>query len=299
MRYRVRGGPGRKAANVQEFCAVWGADYDYLVVLDADSVMSGAALRQLVGLMDVNPAAGLIEVPGAPVGGRAVFARLQQFAAAVYGPISAWGNRVWQRGNANYHGHNAIIRIAPFRAHCRLPELPGGPPFGGEILSHDFVEAALLRRAGWEVWSAPELGGGYESAPPTIVEYARRDRRWCQGNLQHLRVITWPGRTVTSRLHLGRTVRGVPGVADRVAGAGAGRVAGRGRVVGGDRAAEQADLVAGHRTRAAARPGVAPGRRAPGGLPGQTCVLNQVSTACWNCGAEGCRLRSWPTPGAT
>ncbi|GAA2831210.1 hypothetical protein GCM10010452_69300 [Crossiella cryophila] len=206
VRYRVRGGPGRKAANVHEFCAVWGDDYDYLVVLDADSVMSGATLRQLVGLMEANPAAGLIEVPGTPVGGRTVFARLQQFAAAVYGPISAWGNRVWQRGNANYHGHNAIIRIAPFRAHCRLPELPGGAPFGGEILSHDFVEAALLRRAGWEVWSAPELGGSYEAAPPTMVAYARRDRRWCQGNLQHLRVIGWAGLTFTSRLHLARGV---------------------------------------------------------------------------------------------
>lgn len=206
VRYRVRTGPGRKAANIQEFCAVWGTEYDYLVVLDADSVMSGEALRRLVGLMDANPAAGLIEVPAALTGGRTVFARMHQFASAVYGPISAWGNRVWQRGNANYHGHNAIVRVAPFRTYCRLPVLTGGPPFGGEILSHDFVEAALLRRAGWEVWSAPEIGGSFEAVPPTLVEYARRDRRWCQGNLQHLRVIASPGLTVTSRLLLARGV---------------------------------------------------------------------------------------------
>ncbi len=206
VEYLVRRGPGRKAANIHEFCQVWGEEYDYLVILDADSVMTGDTLRTLVGLLDGNPRAGLIEVPAALVGGRTAFARLQQFASAVYGPIAAWGNRVWQRGNANYHGHNAILRLAPFREHCRLPYLSGGPPFGGEILSHDFVEAALLRRAGWEVWSAPELGGSYEACPPTIVEYLRRDRRWCQGNLQHLRVLFTPGLTFTSRLHFCRGV---------------------------------------------------------------------------------------------
>jgi membrane glycosyltransferase len=111
------------------------------------------------------------------------------------------GLNYWQLGESNYWGHNAIIRIQPFLDHCGLPKLPGREPFGGEILSHDFVEAALLRRAGWEVWLAYDLEGSYEEIPPTLIDYAKRDRRWCQGNLQHLRLAFSRGLNALSRLH--------------------------------------------------------------------------------------------------
>ena len=107
-----------------------------------------------------------------------------------------------QGPDGNYWGHNAIIRVHAFMQHCGLPQLPGNPPFGGEIMSHDFVEAALLRRAGWEVWMAPDIGGSFEEPPPTLMDYLIRDRRWCQGNLQHLRVVFAQGLTLPSRLHL-------------------------------------------------------------------------------------------------
>jgi membrane glycosyltransferase len=127
---------------------------------------------------------------------------MQQFAGRVYGPIFAVGQAFWQLGEGNYWGHNAIIRTRAFAACCGLPVLPGTEPFGGHILSHDFVEAALLRRAGWQVWMAPDLGGSYEESPPTLVDFAKRDRRWCQGNLQHLMVLPSAGLHPVSRLHL-------------------------------------------------------------------------------------------------
>jgi membrane glycosyltransferase len=112
------------------------------------------------------------------------------------------GLNYWQLGESNYWGHNAIIRLAPFIKHCALPALPGREPFGGHILSHDFVEAALLRRAGWSVWLAPDLGGSYEELPPTLIDYAQRDRRWCQGNLQHVWILFARGLHGISRVHL-------------------------------------------------------------------------------------------------
>ncbi len=120
----------------------------------------------------------------------------------LYGPVSAAGLNYWQLGEANYWGHNAIVRLAPFMRHCSLPELPGGGPFGGRIMSHDYVEAALMRRAGWKVWLAYELGGSYESLPPTLVDHTARDRRWCRGNLQHSWLLTAKGLHPINRLHL-------------------------------------------------------------------------------------------------
>ncbi len=193
----------RKSGNIAEFCESWGYLYDYMVVLDADSIMSGRCLVKLVRRMDLNPQVGLIQVPPVPVLRESFFARSQQFAASVFGPIFASGLSFWFGGGSNYWGHNAIIRVAPFMAHCGLPNLPGREPFGGEILSHDFVEAALLRRAGWEVWLADDLSGSYEEPPPTLIDHAKRDRRWCQGNLQHLRVVFAEGLRPLSRLHLG------------------------------------------------------------------------------------------------
>ncbi len=193
---------GRKSGNIQDFCENWGSHYDYMVVLDADSLMSGETLSALVRLMDANPRAALIQAPASLVGRSTLFARIQQFASTAYGATYTAGLAWLQGAQGNYWGHNAIIRVRAFQQHGGLPKLPGKPPFGGEIMSHDFVEAAFLQRAGWEVWMAPDLTGSYEEPPPTIYDYLKRDRRWAQGNLQHARVILAQGLKLPSRLHL-------------------------------------------------------------------------------------------------
>lgn len=193
---------GRKSGNIAEFCERWGGGYDHFVVLDADSVMSGRTLARLVDLMVANAHAGLIQTVPQPIRAETLFARIQQFAARLYSPLFGYGVAFWYPGTSSYWGHNAIIRTRAFMECCGLPVLPGPPPLGGEIMSHDFVEAALLRRGGWEVWLEPSLGGSYEELPPTLDEYAQRDRRWCQGNLQHARLLTWRGLCAVSRAHL-------------------------------------------------------------------------------------------------
>ncbi len=199
---RRRVNSNRKAGNLADFCRRWGRRYRYMIVLDADSVMSGDTLVRMVRLMEHNPGAGLIQTAPALARAETLFARIQQFATRVYGPVFMAGLNYWQQGEGNYWGHNAIIRVAPFMEHCALPELPGREPFGGRILSHDFVEAALLRRAGWAVWSLPGVGGSYEEGPPTLIDAAKRDRRWCQGNLQHFWLLFARGLHGLSRVHL-------------------------------------------------------------------------------------------------
>lgn len=184
-RVRVR----RKSGNVADFCRRWGSQYRYMIMLDADSIMAGGTLVRLVHLMEQKPDAGMIQTAPTAVNRRSLFARVQQFSSRVYGPMFAAGLHFWQLGDGQYWGHNTIIRIAPFMAHCALPKLPGAPPLGGEILSHDFVEAALMGRAGWTLWLAYDLGGSYEEVPSALLEEMNRDRRWCQGNLQHLRLL--------------------------------------------------------------------------------------------------------------
>ncbi|MEQ8696307.1 MAG: glucans biosynthesis glucosyltransferase MdoH [Bauldia litoralis] len=174
---------GAKAGNVADFCRRWGGAYDYMVVLDADSVMDGRTLVSLARIMDANPRAGLVQTQTRCVGRASLFGRMLQFSGAVYGSVFAAGQALWQGRDGNYWGHNAIIRVSAFAASCGLPSLSGRPPLGGHILSHDFVEAAFLRRAGWEVWLVPDLGGSFEEAPPTLLDFAKRDQRWCQGNL--------------------------------------------------------------------------------------------------------------------
>lgn len=193
---------GRKSGNIADFCRKWGHHYGYMVVLDADSIMSGDTLATLVDLMDANPNAGLLQVPPTIVGRNSLFARIQQFASSVYGPVFSYGLASLQGPDGNYWGHNAIIRMNAFIAHCGLPVLSGKAPLGGEILSHDFVEAALMRRAGWDIWMLPELSGSFEESPTTADDYLARDRRWCQGNLQHARILTSGGLRFASRLHL-------------------------------------------------------------------------------------------------
>lgn len=192
----------KKAGNIADWVQRFGGAYESFVVLDADSVMSGETLVRLALAMQNNLCAGLIQTVPRLVGGCTVFQRLQQFAAGVYGPAVAAGLAAWHGSQGNYWGHNAIIRTAAFAAAAGLPELRGRPPFGGHIQSHDFVEAALLQRAGWEVHMAPSLEGSYEGAPPALPELIARDRRWAQGNLQHLAIVGRRGLTRMARAHL-------------------------------------------------------------------------------------------------
>jgi len=193
---------GRKAGNIEEFVQNWGGAYEHMVVLDADSVMSGRALVTLARLMDANPKAGIIQTAPLPVGRETLFARMVQFGARLNGPMLSAGLAWWQLGDANYWGHNAIIRLKAFAAHCALPKLPGKAPLGGEILSHDFVEAAFMRRAGYQVWLVPDLMGSWEEVPSNIIDFAARDRRWAQGNLQHFNVLRMHGLYWLNRLHM-------------------------------------------------------------------------------------------------
>ncbi len=202
MFYRKRRvGINKKAGNIADFCRRWGKHYRYMVVLDADSIMSGEAIVTLVRLMERNRRVGLIQGVPLLVNGETILARLQQFATCLYGRLFSTGLNFWQLSEANYWGHNAIIRLAPFIRHCSLPELPGDGPFGGRILSHDYVEAALLRRAGWQVWLATDLEGNFEECPANVIDLAKRDRRWLQGNLQHAKLIVARGFHVVNRLH--------------------------------------------------------------------------------------------------
>ena len=192
----------KKSGNVADFLRRWGKNYRYMVVLDADSIMTGRALVRLATLMERNPQVGIIQTAPRIVQGESLYARLQSFANRLYSPLFLAGLNYWQQHEGNYWGHNAIIRIQPFIDHCALPDLPGSEPFGGRILSHDFVETALMRRAGWGVWLAGEIDGSFEEGPPTLIESAKRDRRWCQGNLQHTWLLTARGFRPANRFHL-------------------------------------------------------------------------------------------------
>ncbi|MEI8090098.1 MAG: glucans biosynthesis glucosyltransferase MdoH [Opitutaceae bacterium] len=192
----------KKAGNVADFLRRWGKNYRYMVVLDADSIMTGRSLVQLVSLMEKNAQVGIIQTAPRIVYGETLYARLQSFASRLYSPLFLAGLNYWQQHDGNYWGHNAIIRIQPFIDYCALPDLPGSEPFGGRILSHDFVEAALMRQAGWEVWLAGEIEGSFEEGPPTLIDSAKRDRRWCQGNMQHAWLLTARGFRPANRFHL-------------------------------------------------------------------------------------------------
>ncbi len=183
----------RKAGNVADFCRRWGRNYRYMVVLDADSVMHGDTLVSLVRLMEQHPRAGLVQTLPRGFGHGTVHARLQQFGNRVTGRLFALGMAYWQLGESHYWGHNAILRVAPFMRHCGLAPIAGRGGLSGEILSHDFVEAALMRRAGFEVWLAPQFQGSWEQHPANLLEELQRDRRWCQGNLQNARLLAEPG----------------------------------------------------------------------------------------------------------
>jgi membrane glycosyltransferase len=193
---------GRKAGNIANFVQHWGGSYDHMIVLDADSYMTADSMIRLARIMQEHPAAGLIQTAPKLINGETLFARLQEFATAVYGPVLSRGLSLWYGSEGNYWGHNAIIRVRAFAEACGLPQLRGQKPFGGEIMSHDFIEAALLRRAGFGVYMAPGIDGSFEETPPTLTDHIARDRRWAQGNLQHSRILAAAGLHWLSRFHL-------------------------------------------------------------------------------------------------
>jgi membrane glycosyltransferase len=179
----------RKSGNVADFCRRWGKSYRYMAVFDADSIMSGETLVRLVQIMEARPDIGILQTPPKAVNRETLIARVQQFANHVYGPLLAAGLHFWQLGDAQYCGHNALIRVDPFIKHCELPRLPGKGPLSGDILSHDYVESALMCRSGYGIWLTYDLKGTWEETPPTLIDELKRDRRWCQGNLQHTRLL--------------------------------------------------------------------------------------------------------------
>lgn len=198
----------RKAGNIADFVTRWGGHYEHMVVLDADSLMTGTCIVRLASAMEEDPDSGIIQSLPLIINRNTFFARLQQFAARVYGPVIATGLAMWSGRDGNYWGHNAIIRTKAFADHCGLPDLKGKPPFGGHVLSHDFVEAALIRRAGWSVYMLPDLTGSYEESPPSLIDVSVRDRRWCQGNLQHSRIIGANGFVLPTRQHFATGIMG-------------------------------------------------------------------------------------------
>lgn len=201
--YRKRRTPrNSKAGNVADFCRRWGGVYRYMIVLDADSVMTGRLLRRLVAMMERNPRVGLIQTTPQLAFGRTFFRRIQQFAAKLYAPLFAAGSNYWHLFGANYWGHNAIIRLRPFIEHCDLPELPDPDAKRRHIFSHDTVEAALMRKAGYDVWFAYGEEGSYEEGPPNLSDSLARDRRWCMGNLQHFWFLFAPGIDFANRFHI-------------------------------------------------------------------------------------------------
>lgn len=192
----------RKVGNLADWVEQWGGGYEAMLVLDADSLMSGEAIVALTDELSADPSAGLIQSFPQLFGAQTLFGRVQQFASTIYGAALAEGLAKWSDREGNYWGHNAIIRTAAFAASAGLPRLDTFRRKGALILSHDFVEAGLLRRAGWAVRFMPRIKGSYEEVPATLVDYALRDRRWCQGNLQHLNILGSKGFHAVTRFHL-------------------------------------------------------------------------------------------------
>jgi membrane glycosyltransferase len=191
----------RKPGNIGEWVRRFGASYECMLILDADSIMSGDAIVGMASIMEERPSIGLLQTVPMIANARTLFQRWMQFSSEAYGPIASAGLLWWSGSEANFWGHNAIVRTRAFAESCGLPELPGKPPFGGHILSHDMLESALLRRRGWAVHMVM-IDGSYEEFPPTIVDMAIRDRRWMQGNLQHMQLLGSFGLHWVSRLHL-------------------------------------------------------------------------------------------------
>jgi membrane glycosyltransferase len=190
---------GRKAGNIEEFVMQSGAAWDYAVILDADSLMEGATIHEMIRRIEADPRLGLLQTLPKVTRARSIFGRAMQFAAGFHSPVFARGLAAMQGRTGPFWGHNAIVRMRAWAECCGLPELPGKAPFGGHIMSHDYVEAALLARGGWTVRLDDDLQGSYEEGPENIIDHAKRDRRWCQGNLQHSKLLMAPGLKPWSR----------------------------------------------------------------------------------------------------
>ncbi len=190
---------GFKAGNIRDFCERWGARHEYAIVLDADSLMTPAAMLRLVRIMQVEPRIGILQTLVTGLPSKSAFARIFQFGMRLGMRSYTLGAASWQGDCGPYWGHNAILRLGPFIEHCELPVLPGKPPLGGHVLSHDQLEAVLMRRAGYEVRVLPDEDGSWEENPPTLTEFIRRDLRWCQGNMQYFRFLATPGLQPVSR----------------------------------------------------------------------------------------------------
>lgn len=184
---------GKKAGNIGDFVRRHGARYTYMLILDADSLMEGETIVEMLRRMEAEPRLGLLQTLPKIVASKTWFARALQFSASLFSPIFTRGLARMQGVEGPFWGHNAMVRTNAFAESCGLPALSGSPPFGGHILSHDYVEAALLTRQGWIVRVDADLEGSYEEGPQNAIDYAKRDRRWCQGNLQHIRLLTAPG----------------------------------------------------------------------------------------------------------
>ena len=200
MFYRRRAvNTGKKAGNIEDFITTSGAAYDYAVILDADSLMEGETIVEMVRRIEAEPRLGLLQTLPHILRAKSRFGRAMQFSAAFYSPVFARGLAMMAGRSGPFWGHNAVVRVRAFAESCGLPVLSGTPPFGGHIMSHDYVEAALLARSGWTVRLDDDLGGSYEEGPENIIDHAKRDRRWAQGNLQHARLILAPGLKAWSR----------------------------------------------------------------------------------------------------
>lgn len=192
----------RKPGNIADWVRRFGAAYESMIVLDADSRMGGATMARLASEVEGDETVALIQTNPQLTAARTLFARWQQFSVAFYGPIFSAGLAWWSGDEATFWGHNAIVRVRAFAESCGLPALSGPAPLGGIIQSHDMVEATLLRRRGWRTRMMVLRAGSYEESPPTLIDHAIRDRRWCQGNLQHLRLLDASGLHWVSRLQL-------------------------------------------------------------------------------------------------
>ena len=197
---------GFKAGNIRDFCERWGALHQFAIVLDADSVMTPRAMLRLIRIMQAQPRIGILQTLVTGLPSASAFARIFQFGMRLGMHSYTLGAASWQGDCGPYWGHNAILRLAPFTEHCRLPVLPGRPPLGGHVLSHDQLEAVLMRRAGYEVRVLPDEGGSWEENPPSLPEFIRRDLRWCQGNMQYFHFLTTPGLPPVSRCQIGLAI---------------------------------------------------------------------------------------------
>ncbi len=191
-----------KAGNVREFCERWGSQHDFAVTLDADSFMTADAVLRLVRIMQADPGLGILQglIVGLP--STSAFARVFQFGMRLGMRSYTIGSAWWQGDCGPYWGHNAALRLKPFIAHCALPVLSSDGTEDRHILSHDQIEAVLMRAAGYDVRVLPQEDLGWEENPPTLLEFIRRDLRWCQGNMQYWRFLALPGLKPVSRYQL-------------------------------------------------------------------------------------------------